>query len=91
MYLDYAENQAARQQPMRMADWVEKLDGFLRFNEYEILTNAGEVIGRRGEGSWPRASTRGSASTRIAITRATSSARSSACRSALSPEHPREA
>ena len=28
---------------MRMADWVEKLDGFLRFNEYEILKNAGEV------------------------------------------------
>lgn len=43
MYLDYAEDQAARQRPMRMADWVEKLDGFLRFNEYEILTSAGEV------------------------------------------------
>ena len=43
MYLDYAENQAARQIPMRMGDWVGKLDGFLRFNEYEILTNAGEV------------------------------------------------
>jgi len=43
MYLDYAEDQAARHRPMRMADWVEKLDGFLSFNEYEILTNAGEV------------------------------------------------
>ena len=43
MYLDYAEDQAARHRPMRMADWVEKLDGFLRFNEYDILTNAGEV------------------------------------------------
>jgi hypothetical protein len=43
MYLDYAENQAARQVPMKMADWVKKLDGFLRFNEYEVLTNAGTV------------------------------------------------
>lgn len=43
MYLDYAENQAARQIPMRMADWVQKLDAFLQFNEYEVLTNAGRV------------------------------------------------
>jgi hypothetical protein len=43
MYLDYAENQAARQIPMRMAEWVAKLDAFLKFNEYEVLTNAGSV------------------------------------------------
>jgi hypothetical protein len=43
MYLDYAENQAARQIPMRMADWVSKLDAFLNFNEYQVLTNAGTV------------------------------------------------
>ena len=43
MYLDYAENQAARQKPMRMADWVQRLDAFLQFNEYEVLTNAGAV------------------------------------------------
>ncbi|MCW5924541.1 MAG: virulence RhuM family protein [Saprospiraceae bacterium] len=43
MYLDYAENQAARQIPMKMRDWVEKLDAFLKFNEYEVLTNAGSV------------------------------------------------
>jgi len=43
MYLDYAENQAARQIPMKMADWVQKLDAFLSFNEYEVLTNAGSV------------------------------------------------
>lgn len=43
MYLDYAENQAARQIPMRMADWIEKLDAFLQFNEYEVLNNAGKV------------------------------------------------
>ena len=43
MYLDYAENQAARQIPMKMSDWVKRLDAFLLFNEYEVLTNAGSV------------------------------------------------
>lgn len=43
MYLDYAENQAARQIPMKMTDWIEKLDAFLTFNEYEILQDAGKV------------------------------------------------
>jgi len=43
MYLDYAENQAARQIPMKMGDWVAKLDAFLQFNEYEVLANAGKV------------------------------------------------
>jgi hypothetical protein len=43
MYLDYAENQAARQIAMRMADWAQRLDAFLQFNEYEVLTNAGSV------------------------------------------------
>lgn len=43
MYLDYAENQAARQMPMKMVDWISKLDAFLQFNEYQVLTNAGSV------------------------------------------------
>lgn len=43
MYLDYAENQAARQIPMKMTDWVIKLDAFLQFNEYEVLKDAGKV------------------------------------------------
>ncbi len=43
MYIDCAENQATRQVPMRMADWVAKLDAFLKFNEYDVLTNAGTV------------------------------------------------
>jgi len=43
MYLDYAENQAARQIPMKMTEWVKKLDAFLQFNEYDILNNAGRV------------------------------------------------
>ena len=43
MYLDYAENQAERQIPMKMTDWILKLDAFLQFNEYQILKDAGKV------------------------------------------------
>lgn len=43
MYRDYAENQAARQIPMKMSDWIQKLDAFLQFNEYKILKDAGKV------------------------------------------------
>lgn len=43
MYLDYAEMQAARGKAMKMLDWVKKLNAFLRFSEYEILTNAGTI------------------------------------------------
>ncbi len=43
MFLDYAENQALRQVPMKMRDWAERLDAFLKSNEYQILTAAGTV------------------------------------------------
>jgi hypothetical protein len=43
MYLDYAENQAERQQLMTMKDWSEKLNAFLHFNDYKVLENAGKV------------------------------------------------
>ncbi len=43
MYLDYAENQAKRQKLMSMQDWVDKLDSFLQFNEYDLLENLGTV------------------------------------------------
>ncbi len=43
MYLDYAEMQAARGKAMTMKNWVEKLNAFLKFSEYEILTNAGKI------------------------------------------------
>lgn len=58
MYLDYAENQAARHIPMKMEDWIQRLDAFLRFNEYEILTSAGsvshEVAKRLAEGHYEK-------------------------------------
>lgn len=43
MYLDYAEMQAARGKAMTMKDWTGKLNAFLKFSEYEILTNAGKI------------------------------------------------
>jgi len=43
MYLDYAEMQAERKQPVYMIEWKEKLDAFLIFNEREILEDSGKV------------------------------------------------
>ena len=43
MYLDYAEMQAARGRAMTMKKWAEKLNAFLKFSEYDILTNAGKI------------------------------------------------
>jgi len=43
MYLDFAEMQAQRGILMRMNDWVSKLDAFLKFNERQILSDAGKV------------------------------------------------
>jgi hypothetical protein len=42
-YLVFAEGQAMRRIPMRMVDWVIKLDGFLQLNERDILTHAGRI------------------------------------------------
>lgn len=49
MYLDYAEDQAERNQPMYMKDWVDKLNAFLQFNEREILENAGRISAKVAE------------------------------------------
>ncbi|HCU31431.1 MAG: hypothetical protein UX09_C0015G0001 [Candidatus Uhrbacteria bacterium GW2011_GWE2_45_35] len=43
MYLDYAEMQAQRGVVMHMKDWVARLDAFLKFNEQDILANAGKI------------------------------------------------
>lgn len=43
MYLDYAELQAVKGRVMTMKDWIEKLNAFLKFSEYDILNNAGKV------------------------------------------------
>lgn len=43
MYLDFADDQARRKKPMHMAEWVQRLDAFLQFNERNVLTHAGAV------------------------------------------------
>ena len=43
LYLNFAELQAERNIPMKMNEWVEVLDGFLKINRYDILSNAGKV------------------------------------------------
>lgn len=43
MYLDYAELQAQRKIPMYMKNWIEKLDAFLQFNDYQVLQHAGKI------------------------------------------------
>jgi hypothetical protein len=42
-YLEFAEVQALNRRPMTMADWIGKLDDFLRLGERDILTHAGRI------------------------------------------------
>ena len=42
-YLGSAELLARRKIVMTMKDWVQKLDDFLRFNAYDVLSNFGTV------------------------------------------------
>lgn len=42
-YLDFAEVQAMNRRPMHMADWIAKLDDFLRLGERDVLTHAGSI------------------------------------------------
>jgi len=43
LYLEYAERQAQKGIVMYMKDWIQKLDAFLKFNEEEILQDAGTI------------------------------------------------
>ncbi|OFW12745.1 MAG: hypothetical protein A3F70_08040 [Acidobacteria bacterium RIFCSPLOWO2_12_FULL_67_14] len=42
-YLDFAELQAVGRTPMYMADWIRKLDDFIRISDRKILTHAGTI------------------------------------------------
>jgi len=42
-FLSYAELQSVKQKLMYMKDWIDKLDGFIIFNEKKLLDNAGSV------------------------------------------------
>lgn len=43
MFLDYAEDQAKRRKQVFLADWRQKLDEFLRFNDRAVLPDVGRV------------------------------------------------
>ena len=43
VYLEFAELQAMNRKPMYMADWIGKLDDFLRLSERQILRHTGRV------------------------------------------------
>lgn len=42
-YLEFAELQAIRQNPMTMKDWITKLDDFIKMTGSELLQNAGKI------------------------------------------------
>jgi len=42
-YLVFAEGQAMQRVPMYMKDWIDKLHGFLRINNKDILKDAGKI------------------------------------------------
>ena len=43
MWLDFAEDQAKRHKHIFMRDWKQKLDEFLRFNDRNVLSDAGQI------------------------------------------------
>jgi len=43
MWLDYAEDQTKRRKQVFMKEWEQKLDDFLKFNERNVLPDAGKV------------------------------------------------
>lgn len=49
MYLDWAENFARRNKALTMKDWAQRLDGFLEFNAYEVLSAHGKTRREQAE------------------------------------------
>jgi hypothetical protein len=49
-YLEFAELQALDRKPMTMAQWITKLDDFLRLSGREILTHAGRITAEAAQG-----------------------------------------
>jgi hypothetical protein len=49
MWLDFAEDQAERRKQVFLADWQAKLDEFLRFNDRQVLPDAGKRTRKEAE------------------------------------------
>ena len=43
LYIEYAELQALDRKPMRMQDWITKLDDFLKISGRELLSHTGQI------------------------------------------------
>jgi hypothetical protein len=43
MFLDFAEDQARRRKQVFLKDWQKRIDDFLRFNDREVLPDAGSL------------------------------------------------
>jgi hypothetical protein len=43
MWLDFAEDQALRRKQVFLQDWQTRLDDFLKFNDREVLADAGKI------------------------------------------------
>ena len=43
LYIEYAELQALDRKPMRMQDWIAKLDDFLKISGRELLRHTGQI------------------------------------------------
>ena len=43
LYIEYAELQALDHKPMRMQDWIAKLDDFLKISGRELLSHTGQI------------------------------------------------
>lgn len=50
MFLDFAEDQARRRKQIFLRDWRTRLDDFLRFNERNVLPDAGRVSREHADG-----------------------------------------
>ncbi len=46
-FLEFAEAMAKNRKPMHMADWITKLDDFLKLGDHELLSGAGKVSAKR--------------------------------------------
>ena len=42
-YLEFAELQAKKRKPMKMQDWIKKLDDFLNLSDFEVLQHRGKI------------------------------------------------
>jgi hypothetical protein len=65
-YLVFATGQAMRRIPMKMADWISKLDSFMTINDRDILTHA---VASPTSSPWPTQSSITTASTSSVLRR----------------------